>query len=61
MYNVLIAGNIQLEPELAAHSADEIGALPQTPGLGGQFDSQPLWALPNFAGGRETTVTRKIL
>jgi len=29
-------------------AADEIGALPQTPVWGEQFNGQPLWAWPTF-------------
>ena len=34
------------------NSADEIGALPQTPVWGEQFNGPPLWAWPTFVGGR---------
>ena len=43
------------------NSADEIGTLPQTPVWGEQFNGQPLWAWPNFAGGREPTKTKRFL
>ncbi len=34
---------------------------PQTPVWGEQFNGQPLWAWPNFAGGREPIGNRTSL
>jgi hypothetical protein len=39
-------------------AAHEIGALPQTPVWGEQFNGQSLWARQIFVGGRKPTVTK---
>jgi hypothetical protein len=43
------------------NSADEIGALPQTPVWGEQFNGQPLWGLANLCRRTRANSNKKIL